>query len=238
MISGWGNPAEALRPLAEELRGRCNVTVVSAEELFPTTSARPDDRADDPSLLLIRRLPESCVLIGWSMGGMIAIDAAARAPERVRALALICATPRFCSGDGFRHGFPVERVRALDAGLRVDPTRTLREFFGLSSGMVVDTSEVEQRAKAAATANVETLIRGLAYLERTDLRPALPRISAPVLVVHGRRDAIVPWRAGKHLAEALPQSEWELVDDGTHDLPLVSPALVARRTERFLAERV
>jgi pimeloyl-[acyl-carrier protein] methyl ester esterase len=171
-------------------------------------------------------------------GRAVAIEAAARVPERMRAVVLIGATPRFCSGDGFRHGFPVEHVRALRAGLRVDPTRTLREFFCLSSGMGGDTSEVERRAKAAGTVNVETLIRGLAYLERTDLRPALPRISAPVLVVHGRRDTIIPWRAGKHLAEALSASEWELVDDGPHDLPLVSPALVTHRIERFLAERV
>ena len=63
-------------------------------------------------------------------------------------------------------------------------------------------------------------------------QPAVPRPTCPVLVLHGRRDEVVPVAVSEAWAAALPNVELEVVDDD-HSLLAALPRVVARAVAWF-----
>ena len=67
------------------------------------------------------------MLNGWSLGGAVAIDAAARLGSRLAGLVLTCgATPRYTRGDDFPYGGTAADVAATVAALRADRVNFLK----------------------------------------------------------------------------------------------------------------
>ena len=84
-------------------------------------------------------------LVGWWMGGQIALEALPALRGRVAALALVSSTPRFAAAPGWLHGLAEVSVHALAAGLERRPEKTLQRFF---EGMFVP-DELDGDARAA-----------------------------------------------------------------------------------------
>jgi len=160
------------------------------------------------------QLPESpCTVIGWSLGGTIAMQLALKHPEKVAALVLVSTTPSFCSKQGWEHGCSDRLFQAFRSGIKTNSEKTMSRFFTLMfqgdeiSRQVCD--DVAHMAVDRANPPSEAgLRRGLEQLERCDLRRQLGQIQQPALVIHGEEDAIIPIAAGHHLAESLADSHW------------------------------
>src|SRR5207245_218247 len=150
-------------------------------------------------------------LLGWSLGGQLALDLAAAMPTGIERLALIAPTPRFLAGPDWRCGTAPALLARLERQLQEDSGRTVREFLKLQvRGVAPRTaSRVLARLKGAlaghGAAQPEALARGLDRLKDGDLRPALPLVRIPALVVSGGLDRITPAAAGRALAAALPE---------------------------------
>lgn len=142
-------------------------------------------------------------LVGHSMGGQIAIHLAARFPERVRRLVLVDAAgiPRV-SGPGDLFRFAAEIAAPARWG---DPA-----FLPTIVG-------------DALVAGPRTIARALAHIVRDDVRPLLPRISAPTLVVWGGRDRFLPLEHARVLREGLPHSRLVVLPEAAHN-PMVDRA--------------
>jgi len=139
-------------------------------------------------------------LVGHSMGGQLAVRIAASRPELVRRLVLVDAVgiPRSWSPrDLLRLAYEVVPPRRWG-----DP-RFLPVIFTdvLLSGPL-------------------TVLRGLWQVLRDDVRPLLPRIQAPTLVIWGERDGFVPPAHGRQLRESIPGARL-LVIPGAYHNPMV-----------------
>jgi pimeloyl-[acyl-carrier protein] methyl ester esterase len=83
-------------------------------------------------------------------------------------------------------------------------------------------------------AQPEALAQGLERLRQGDLRPALPLVRVPALVVSGGLDRITPAAAGRALAAALPRGRYVEFARATHVPFLSSPARFAQLLREFL----
>jgi 3-oxoadipate enol-lactonase/4-carboxymuconolactone decarboxylase len=135
---------------------------------------------------------------GVSLGGAVGALLAARHPERIEALALVCTSARFGPPDGWRERAGL--VRAEGTGPVADAAAT--RWF--TPGFATD---------PAARALVRTLrddVDPAGYaacceaLAEYDLRAELDRITAPTLVVAGRRDLPTPPGHARELADGIP----------------------------------
>ena len=79
------------------------------------------------------------------------------------------------------------------------------------------------------------LADGLALLETSDLRAALPTLSVPSLWLAGRRDRLVDPRAMRDAAASAPEAEFHLVEHAGHAPFLTHADAVAARLDAFLA---
>ncbi len=82
--------------------------------------------------------------------------------------------------------------------------------------MTIPADELARRTKNALEQGKDSLVHGLEYLARVDLRDALPAIAAPCLIIHGRQDSIVPWQAARFLASNLSLSNVEFLPSAGH----------------------
>jgi pimeloyl-[acyl-carrier protein] methyl ester esterase len=184
-------------------------------------------------------------LLGWSLGGQIALQLAAAGPEGAAAaidrLVLIAATARLSAAPDWTHGVPPERLAEQAAGLRSDYRRTVGDFLELqvrgSAGGEAALGQLRAALFAHGEARPEALARGLELLRDTDLRPLLGAVAQPTLVIAGQYDRVTLPAASRALAAALADARYEEIRRAAHapflsHLPQVSALLT-----RFLDER-
>lgn len=159
---------------------------------------------------LQHQLPdESCILVGWSLGALLAMQLAQQQPERITSLVLVGATPCFYPRGDWPHGCDPTAFQALKIGIKHDAERALQRFFLLMfRGEEVSRVQLKtmQPHPEMPKPSTRALLMGLALLREIDLRSEVENIRQPTLILHGTADAVVPPAAGKWLAEHLPCS--------------------------------
>ncbi len=208
-----------------------------------SASYRLEHMADDTAGLLDALEIERAHVFGASLGGMIAQTLALTHPERVLSLASVMST----SGNR-RVGLP--RLRALRVLMRPPPTgrEDYAEFFTRAFRAIGSPAypAPEARMRELAAAGYDrcyypqgTVRQLLAIVASGDRTAALRRLDVPTVVIHGREDPMVPLRAGRATARAIPGAELVEIPGMGHDLPSeVWPTVieaVVRNTDR--AER-
>jgi len=159
---------------------------------------------------LAAALPADCeplAILGWSLGGTVALHWAATAPERVSRLVLVGTTPAFVARNDWPHAMSAATLARFGDELRVAYRLTLQRFLTLQ----VQGSEqgratlalLRDQLFARGEPTPAALAESLALLARTDLRKEVPHVRAPALVITGGRDMLAPAAAGAWLARAL-----------------------------------
>ncbi|HEY0717514.1 MAG TPA: alpha/beta fold hydrolase [Streptosporangiaceae bacterium] len=193
-------------------------------------SPRPDGLATMGGLAqlyvnLLEQLDlDGVIVVGNSIGGWIAAEIAVLNSPRVAAVVLADA-----------------------AGLRVDAAPAA-DFFSLTMDQVaelsycrpdkfrIDLDRLPAPAKAAMAANraALTLYGGPAMADPTLLGRLAPAGAAPVLVVWGAADRMIPPEHGLAYARAIPGAEFRLISDAGHLPQLETPGTLLRVVDDFL----
>ena len=203
--------------------------------------APPEDRpgidgfADRVAAEVAARAPGGrATLCGTSMGGYVALSAAARHAGSV--LGLVLAGTRAEPDD------PAARAGRAEAAALVRREGTAGFLDGLLPRLLAPGASDAARRAARAMADrapAEAVARALGALgARADRVPDLPGIAVPVLVVSGAEDRVVPPAVMEALAAALPDAELRTVAGAGHLAALERPEVVAGLVLRFLAGRL
>jgi len=242
LLPGWGQPPEALAPLAEALPAGWEALPLA----LPGHGGRPWPEPWDPAAPrleawsedLDRTLPPnpsaSCVLAGWSLGGLVALDLALRRPRRLAGLVLLAATPRLAAAPGWP-GVPLEALQGVAAELRSDPARALVRFLALAAGGHGTLRRLRRAAARAPAPDPRALWAGLALLAGCDLRPRLPALRLPTLVLLGAEDPLVP-SASARAWPGSPVARVRRLEGAGHAPFLDRPADCGQALEAFLRD--
>ncbi len=182
-----------------------------------------EQRVDDLGAVLHAAGSARTVVLGYSEGGPTAIGFAVRAPERTLGLILY--------GTASVPPPPEIAQRFRDAVGRWGQGATLEMLAPSlrSSSAQLETAAALERASASpamAAALVEAVIR-------TDVRPLLPQVAVPTLVIHRQRE-LIPAEQGRYLADHIPGAEYVELDGADH-LPWVGDTdAVVAAVERFV----
>jgi pimeloyl-ACP methyl ester carboxylesterase len=203
--------------------------------------------------LLDRFLREVCrgepaVLVGNSMGGLITMLEAAASPELVSGAALVDpALPRpMLSVDALAAArFAVTAAPTIGATIYARRRRTLSARKAVRAGLalcMVDIDRMPEEVYAAA----EQVVRnrdtsrfptsdlsqaGRSIMRRmsraSELRRTMEKISAPVLMIHGDKDRLIPFSSAKRTAQLFPNWRFEVARDVGHVPMLEAPQWTA-----------
>lgn len=171
---------------------------------------------------LLDSLPERFVLVGHSLGAIVAMSVALAAPERVAGLCLVSTNakaPTDAQRDGWR-----EWLDALEQGTdaRELQSRILPALLGAAA--VRERPDLVERTLAMGTATGGLRLRAQLelQLDRGDLLGRLPSLRVPTLVVSGLDDAICPPHLHTEIVTRMPDARLVTLDAG-HLLPLERP---------------
>jgi pimeloyl-[acyl-carrier protein] methyl ester esterase len=194
------------------------------------------DNFDLAAAALAETIKPGTVLCGWSLGAMLALAAAARAPEKVKKLVLVAGTASFVQRKGWPHAMAPEMLEEFATAVAVDVEAMLPRFVGgFNRGderAKAVTRELLERADARPSA--ATLATGLAWLRDVDLRPVAPAAVAPTLLVHGASDPLMPVPAAHALAALMPRARLEVFPASAHAPFASDPAGFQARLAAFL----
>jgi len=177
---------------------------------------------------------------GWSLGGLVAQQAALLAPQRIPALALVCTTPKFVVADDWPHGMARTVFTGFEAGLRSDWHATIERFIALeafgSDHMREELKLLRDAVLARGEPSQRVLAEGLQVLEHGDLRDALPTLAMPSLWLAGRRDRLVNPLAMQAAADLAPAARFVQIEHAGHAPFLTHADAVAQALLHFLQE--
>lgn len=224
-LSGWAHSTEVFRPLLEKLGGVKSSLLVSPSQLLVACQSdkKREERKDiglyaQSLLALIESLPPPRIFIGWSMGGMIGLEALSGS-NIAEKLILLSSACRFTSDKDYPYGNSLGALRLMKQRFLREDKPALRDFFSLVSypGLLTE-EETEFMVMNATREGKESLIGGLEYLENVDLRDKIPGVRVPTLLLHGRCDKVIPCEASHYLAAKLKDSSLVIIEEAGHDL--------------------
>lgn len=197
----------------------------------------------DPDALaagVVDGLPAGSWLVGWSLGGLVALQAALAEPGRYRGLVLIAATPCFVRRGHWPHGMDPQLLAEMAEALVADPESVIRRFLALEVHGAADAADelrrLRQMAGVHGMPDPAALAAGLAYLADTDLSGHLAVLDLPVLVIGGRRDRVVSFTALEETVRRLPRACLVRIPGAAHAPFLTRPREVAEAIAGFVHE--
>lgn len=208
--------AAGFRPVALDLLGyggRPPVELLTFEEL-----------ADDVEAGIARLQPDRPVLVGHSIGGMVAQTLLRRRPEAYRAAVLACTSAAFGDPAGeFQKQFVAERLAPLEAGHSMEDVA--REAVNSMMGPNPDLAGRAAAIETFAATPPGTYRAAVRCLVNFDERANLPNIRVPVLCLSGEHDRNAPSAMMQRLATKIPGARYVCLPGVGHQPNLEAPKL-------------
>ncbi|ABC32038.1 predicted Hydrolase or acyltransferase (alpha/beta hydrolase superfamily) [Hahella chejuensis KCTC 2396] len=208
LIGGWAQPQAALEPLAQALGGISVVTTWTLSDSYAALTRR-----------LSAQWNERTLIVGWSLGGSLAIRRLAAENLKVARLALVACNP-FFAGDSGWPGVGLELLDGFADDLNSDRVRLLRRFNLLQTqGAAAARAQARQTlnfASAIESWSEQQLSASLEWLRSWDLRDELAYLDVPVTHFLGEADAIAPVALAQCLQQNYPCHQVEIVGGMSH----------------------
>jgi 3-oxoadipate enol-lactonase / 4-carboxymuconolactone decarboxylase len=158
---------------------------------------------------------------GCALGGAVGLELALRHPERLAALALIAASPRFGTADEFRQRGVIVRTNGLDPIARTSPDRWFTERYAVAQPAIT-----EWAVQMVRTTDPGCYIAACEALATFDVRAELPGVGVPTLALVGSEDRVTGPAEARTLVAGIPDARLAVVPGASHLVPVEQPAAV------------
>lgn len=164
-------------------------------------------------------------VLGWSLGGQIALHIAARYPEKVRGVILMSSFAKLRADADYPQGVRNDLLDKMVGFFQQDYARYVRQFLELQLMNTPEHRPMIDKIMPDLVQNgaPEALQAALNALETADARAILPEIDVPVLILCGNKDSVTPPRMSEYLAQFLPNAQLHIMDKAAH-APFLSHA--------------
>jgi pimeloyl-ACP methyl ester carboxylesterase len=227
LLPGTLCDAALFRAQVRDLRGRATVRCVDLHGLGAHAG-----QAGDWTDALLRELPPRFSLVGFSLGGLLALEILRRAPERVERLALVASNAEAATRRARRRGQAQQLAWRQGGGLAV-VRRLLPLYLPVPRRRARHAPVIQRMARetptAAALAQFDWAAR------RPDGHAVLAAHPAPLLVVSGADDRLCPRALQQRVVATRADAHWVELRRCGHFIPLEQPRQLSRLLAQWLA---
>ncbi|MCP3867789.1 MAG: pimeloyl-ACP methyl ester esterase BioH [Gammaproteobacteria bacterium] len=239
LLHGWGMNESVWSVILPRLSGLYRVTLVELPG-HGNSGCHPDqDTLASWAEACLDVAPRKADWLGWSLGGLVAVQAGLDAPCRIRKLVLVNSSPKFVKEASWPHAVEESVLRQFSSALKKNPGQTLNRFLSLqvrgddSARMTLRLlrEDVARRPDPKLLA----LEQGLALLLTVDLRNRLTDLRCPSLWLLGERDTLVPAAIADDLARiSAPGVKVRILEGCAHALFISHPAECLSALHEFI----
>lgn len=205
------------RCVAVDLRGFGRSSPVTGDPLTM------EQLADDLAAVLDLISAEHADVVGFSMGGYVALAFAERYPQRMRSLALVDTRSGADSAEG-KAGRDAMAVRLVEEG---------RDAIAeaMQAGLLGPEASIKAKARVRSMVEgcpYETIVAALGGMrDREDRTAILSSVAVPTAVVVGEQDAVTPPADSEMMAGQLPEATLTVISGSGHMSPIEQPHAVS-----------
>lgn len=189
LLHGWGFNSELFNDLIKQYKGQYRITAVDLPGHGRSNDI--DGGLDKWCDEIIKTLPKNPILLGWSLGGLLAIKIATKIA--ISKLILVASTPNFVQTNDWPYGINESNFRQFSDALELNLSKGLKRFVSLQTQ---DKSQLKALNQSIDKfpASAKALNQGLEILLTTDLVDELNQLKIPIEVILGNHDTLVPYR--------------------------------------------
>lgn len=192
------------------------------DETYSSLSAYVDDLV----AILDELELDDVILVGHSVGAIIAAMAASATPDRIDRLVLVNPSPRYVDDPetAYRGGFSAADIEELLGTLSSNYLGWLESTAPTIMQSPRTSPETQEFVQHMCSSDPHVVQRFAEVTFRGDYRDAIRRTSAPALVLHSRQNVIAPLFVGEWVADALPGGHLQVVETQGNCPQLSAPA--------------
>jgi len=245
LLHGWAMHGGVFDSLVKKLIPNYRVHIV---DLPGFGNSREDDgvyKLDEVTDILISELNKleikNSILIGWSLGGLIAQNICVRDSKLVSKLVLIASIPKFIFSEDWGNGIDESLLSVFHISMQDDYRKTVLRFLSLQvlgdELAMLQLRLLRQEIFTRGEPNIDALKSGLNILQQSDLRPIVGKITQPCLFVAGTQDQIVKLEAVKDSVALFLNARYEIIEQSAHGLFLSHEPQFLNILNKFLDEK-
>ena len=187
LLHGWGFNADLFNNLIESYKDQYRITKIDlpGHGRSDAVAGGINDWCDE----IIKILPNNPILLGWSLGGLLAINIARKV--KISKLILVASSPNFVQNDHWKFGIEADNFNQFSDALQLNLSKGLKRFISLQTK---DKSQIKQLGHSIDTLPASTIAlnQGLEILLNTDLTEQFLALDIDMKVILGRKDTLVP----------------------------------------------
>ena len=224
LIHGWGANRHVFDDLMPRLPAEWAVCAPDLPGHGDAPFVRPFDIAAAADGIAAQ-IDVPADILGWSLGGLVALYLVVRHPGKVRSLCLTASFARLTADEDYPEGLAAPALGKMVGAFRSDYAKHIKQFLQLQLLHTHDADGIIGRIlpDLARCGTPSALQEALDAAERADARHLLDKIDVPVLLVFGGKDAITPPRMGEYLHRRLKGSRLVVMEKAAH-APFLSHA--------------
>ena len=236
LLHGWGMHGGVWSDWVTQLTASFRVTVVDLPG--HGNSAYDGQQQLSEWAAAVREVaPANAWWLGWSLGGLVALAAAASHRDSCAGLLLMASTPKFVRSEGWQCAVDEDIFDQFACQLEADIARTLSRFLALqvrgASGGNETLRQLRHALLARPQPDPEALRAGLRLLKESDMRGVLRTLAVPGFCVLGERDNLVP----RAITQALGGCDSLVIEGAGHAPFLSQPQSCADGIARWISTR-
>lgn len=232
LVHGWGFSSLVWTDIAEQLSSRYTVMCIDLPGFGKSEFDSKIDSLKSFSEALLNEITEPAIIMGWSLGGLVAQYLAIHHPDKVRQLMCVTSTPCFIKhknwpgiAESLLNLFAQELI---DNYQKVLQRFLLLQFFGMETDKKL-IHELNQQI-IQEIPNKAALHFGLDLLLKSDLRPELAQIRCPLHYIFGKLDVIVPASVSEELSKLVPKAKIDIIKGASHAPFISHPSIFLETT--------
>ena len=185
-------------------------------------------------------LEEPAVIVGWSLGGMVATHFATQYPRLVHKLVLIATNLRFSKTEDWPDAVEQDLLNLFANELTHNFSATLQRFLALQvkgdEYARQTLRELRQRITRQKEPDAKALEGGLQILSNDDLRQHVGQLNVPVKCIFGEHDMLVPESVVKKINILIPNCNSRVIEGAGHAPFISHSAEFLKELKEFIHE--
>jgi len=187
LLHGWGFNSDLFDELVEKYKGQYRITKIDlpGHGRSDDVSGGLDEWCDE----IIKILPNNPTLLGWSLGGLLAIKIASRI--KITKLLLVAGSPKFVQSENWPYGINADNFQQFSNALQLNLSKGLKRFVSLQTQDKNQLKALNQSIDKFPATTI-ALNQGLEILLNTDLIAEFNALKTPIEIILGKRDTLIP----------------------------------------------
>jgi len=219
LIHGWGMSGKIWEEFSKLMKYKNKLYIIDLPGMGKSQIIKPY-KIDNLIDKIHELIPERVTIIGWSLGGQIAMKYCLKYPKNVKNLVCISSTPCFIRKLGWEYGISINFFSKFKNNLLNNWKKTLKSFFLLQIKEDKESKNILKKLEndfmGQQLPTKEGLEKSLEILAEIDMRNEVKNINIPALIITGKLDYISNYKASIWMQSQIKESKIFIFDSAGH----------------------